>query len=386
MPDANASLHWFRWWVGTAADPKLATVAKRSRQKRIAVIAVWATLLESAASTNDGGRFDLPVDEIAVMLEMKPDQVELILSALVERGLIIEGRIANWEKRQFASDYSTARVRKHRRIAGSRSVTGDSGAGRSGISGDETFQERFSNGDETFQERYVSTSETFLKRHVTPSETETETEAEGETRARARATPPDSDFPDSGTEPRRLVPGPSAQEIEERNFLSANPLTPDHIRHILGIVWGPDWQRTTTQRKREVDWPEELCLVWTDPQAPVNLEDCLLLLKHNRPLRTEHPSQWWARVCPRAPDGRRDPVDVHREVAAWDWNHPWELRSPEPIAAKCARWEQLLVDLADANDPRLREVTEAYHAAHIAYRDTRDADGFPEPPEEVVAT
>ena len=99
-----------------------------------------------------------------------------------------------------------------------------------------------------------------------------------------------------------------------------------------------------------------------------------------KPRRTEHPSEWWARVGPRPPDGPRDPIDVHRERAAWDWNHPWELPTPAPIQRQCSRWEELIFRLTIARDPRLREVMDAYHAAHIAYRDTKDAEAFPMPP------
>ena len=214
-------------------------------------------------------------------------------------------------------------------------------------------------------------------------EIEMEIEREGE-RAPAGAPPsPLSDFEHgTGAEqtPQRLVPGLSAQQVEERNFVAANPLTPDHVRALLSLLWGPDWHRTTTERKPGVDWPGELCLLWTDPEAPVNREDCLALLKRYKPRRTEHPSEWWARVGPRPPDGPRDPIDVHRERAAWDWNHPWELPTPAPIQRQCSRWEELIFRLTIARDPRLREVMDAYHAAHIAYRDTKDAEAFPMPP------
>jgi hypothetical protein len=197
---------------------------------------------------------------------------------------------------------------------------------------------------------------------------------------------PPSLAPESGSEaelapaPQRLTPGPGAQQVEEVNFVRANPLTPHHVRALLSLLWGPDWHRTTTERKPGVDWPGELCLLWTDPEAPVNREDCLALLKRYKPRRTEHPSGWWARVGPRPPDGPRDPIDVHRERAAWDWNHPWELPTPAPIQRQCSRWEELIFRLTIARDPRLREVMDAYHAAHIAYRDTKDAEAFPMPP------
>jgi len=133
-----AHLNWFRWYVGSVSDPKLTLVARRAKQKRVAVIAVWATLLEAAASENNGGAFRMPSDEIALVLEMKVEQVNEILSKMEERGLISNSRVTNWEKRQYASDCSTTRVKKHR--AAIQALEGN-------VS--ETFQERSGNVAET---------------------------------------------------------------------------------------------------------------------------------------------------------------------------------------------------------------------------------------------
>ena len=40
---------WFRWYTGTATDPKFMVVARLSGQNVAAVVAVWAMLLERAA-------------------------------------------------------------------------------------------------------------------------------------------------------------------------------------------------------------------------------------------------------------------------------------------------------------------------------------------------
>jgi hypothetical protein len=168
MSDNPPTLQWFRWWLGTASDPKLTTVARRSKQKRATVVAVWAALLEAAADTNNGGAFDTPLDEIAAILEMKPEQVSAIVSALEARGMLLDNAIVNWPKRQYASDSSTARVRKHREAVKEQAVTEG----------------------ETLQKRSGNKSAALQKRHETPSETETETETE---ERRERRAPPDGD-------------------------------------------------------------------------------------------------------------------------------------------------------------------------------------------------
>lgn len=68
------------------------------------------------ASAN-GGR--LPrVEDIAFALRKRPDQVAALIKALQRAGLIdeVEGGFAphNWNERQFRSDVSTDRVRRHR--------------------------------------------------------------------------------------------------------------------------------------------------------------------------------------------------------------------------------------------------------------------------------
>lgn len=258
-------LQWFRWWIGAVADPKLTTVARRSKQKRAVVVAVWAALLEAAASANSGGRFDAPFDEIAAVLEVKPEQVSAIVAALEDRGLLAKGVIANWDKRQYASDSSTARVRKHRNAA----------------------KERSTPEGETLQERSSNTDGTFLKRHETPSETEEirgdteEIRERGDARAGAGAfcssalALADADASDSegegeGTgEPRPTHHGDT-----------------DHLHGVESGVWQtviaevcPSLPRTGNDYCNRREWGLELARCDADENYPYHGDDLVAVLR-----------------------------------------------------------------------------------------------------------
>jgi DNA-binding transcriptional ArsR family regulator len=68
------------------------------------------------ASANDGVL--PPIDAIAFKLRMKPEKVQRALTELRAAGLIDDDergtRPHNWDERQFTSDLSTSRVKRHR--------------------------------------------------------------------------------------------------------------------------------------------------------------------------------------------------------------------------------------------------------------------------------
>jgi hypothetical protein len=77
----------------------------------------WFTL-QCIASANGGVSCRRAVADIAVRLRMKPAKVAEWITELVKAGLIdnCEGvfRPHNWDDRQFQSDNSTPRVKRHR--------------------------------------------------------------------------------------------------------------------------------------------------------------------------------------------------------------------------------------------------------------------------------
>lgn len=148
---------WYRAYAGTVKDDKLAEVAIVAGCSRSVVIAVWHSLLESAAEVGDGGRFETTARRIAAVLGEPLASVEGVFLALAEIGMVEGCSIAAWKRRQYESDTSTERVRKHREAK--RNAPSHSG-----------------NVDETFQQR-----------SVTPPEAETETEDTASAVSSARA-------------------------------------------------------------------------------------------------------------------------------------------------------------------------------------------------------
>ena len=49
-------MNWFRWYTGTATDPKFLVVARLAGQNVAAVVAVWAMLLERASDAGERDR------------------------------------------------------------------------------------------------------------------------------------------------------------------------------------------------------------------------------------------------------------------------------------------------------------------------------------------
>lgn len=105
---------WYRAYEGTCTDAKLAEIAAVSECSRSVVIAVWHCILESAASANDGGKFDTTPRRIAAILGEPTHVIESIFAEMTALGMLYEGVVSAWTKRQFASDNSTERSRKHR--------------------------------------------------------------------------------------------------------------------------------------------------------------------------------------------------------------------------------------------------------------------------------
>lgn len=122
-------MDWLRWWHGTVTDPKFQRVARMAGVSVGQVIAVWACLLERASSVTPGDAkvtqgdakvtrgsvtgFDCADHD--VLLGFEDGTCEKVLAALVDRGLIVDGRIARWEERQpKREDSSTARTREYR--------------------------------------------------------------------------------------------------------------------------------------------------------------------------------------------------------------------------------------------------------------------------------
>lgn len=118
------SIDWFRWYHGSVSDPKFTVVARKSQQPRSLVLAVWAGLLECASQADDRGSLvGVELDTLAACLDVDDEAVETIYQAMIDKELIVEGRIANWNRRQvYREDDSRDRVRRFRENQKNREV------------------------------------------------------------------------------------------------------------------------------------------------------------------------------------------------------------------------------------------------------------------------
>lgn len=132
---------WYRAYAGTVKDDKLAEAAIVAGCSRSVAIAVWHALLESAAETGDGGRFETTPRRVAAILGEPAASIEAAFAAMAEIGMIEAGAIAAWKRRQFESDSSTERSRKHREAK--RNAASDQ------CNGDATLQGRFATPPDT---------------------------------------------------------------------------------------------------------------------------------------------------------------------------------------------------------------------------------------------
>lgn len=109
---------WFRFYDGALDDPKVQALPGD-------LFKVWVNLL-CVASRNDGR---LPAESLAFMLRTTEKAMAESLKALQRAGLIdIDGddpKPHNWDARQFKSDTSNDRVKRHRQRKGNASGNGD---------------------------------------------------------------------------------------------------------------------------------------------------------------------------------------------------------------------------------------------------------------------
>ena len=97
--------------------------SKITGQSKALLIGIWITLLALGNESPERGRLlislDLPItiDELEEETGLPAETILSAIDAFKELGML-NGKstieITNWGKRQFQSDYSTARVRKHR--------------------------------------------------------------------------------------------------------------------------------------------------------------------------------------------------------------------------------------------------------------------------------
>jgi hypothetical protein len=148
-------MHYYKHDHHTGMNPKWRGIAAERGVRPLDVYGIWSLLLEHASRQQDRGSVaQFSAADIAAQYDLEKSDVEAILTEFEARGMIANGRVANWD--WYQRDLSTARVQKHREER--RAV--DEGAGSPG--GDDPAPER-AQGTETEVQR----DETDVKRDET---------------------------------------------------------------------------------------------------------------------------------------------------------------------------------------------------------------------------
>lgn len=142
------SNQWLRWYRGTVEDAKFRHIARQAKVNISDVIAVWAVLLEDAASYQHRGVVTRDEDWIATILDFEDGMAEQILESMQAVGMVSIGHgaitICNWGARQFESDIDkTAAERKKRQRerqsqAGHNDVTRDTTVSHASVTAPDT--------------------------------------------------------------------------------------------------------------------------------------------------------------------------------------------------------------------------------------------------------
>lgn len=113
-------MEWFRAYHGICSDAKWPIVARKAKVSVGVVVSVWLALLESASQADERGSVvNFDPETVDALYGYEDGTTEAVFDALREKGLICDGRIHNWDKRQpkrERDDDSAARVRRHREL------------------------------------------------------------------------------------------------------------------------------------------------------------------------------------------------------------------------------------------------------------------------------
>jgi hypothetical protein len=100
---------WFRSWHGAPTDPKWLGIARRAGvAPGIAVAVAWALMDRASQSDDRGSIAGYDAEGLAYFYGCEPEQVDAIVLAMTDKGMISDGRFSSWEKRQPKRDDGSA--------------------------------------------------------------------------------------------------------------------------------------------------------------------------------------------------------------------------------------------------------------------------------------
>lgn len=108
--------YWWRSWHGAPMDHKWAVIAARSGVKVGVVSAIAWALFDYASQHKERGTVEgFDVETYSVYSGFTIDEVEEVIRAMNDKGVIKDGRLSAWDKRQPKSDKEVQRVTEWRK-------------------------------------------------------------------------------------------------------------------------------------------------------------------------------------------------------------------------------------------------------------------------------
>jgi hypothetical protein len=96
---------WFRSWHGAPTDPKWIWIGRRAKcLPPIAFAVGWAVFDHASQASPRGDVSGFDADVYAAWAGLEEEAVRGVLAAMQDKGMIVEGRLANWAKRQPERD------------------------------------------------------------------------------------------------------------------------------------------------------------------------------------------------------------------------------------------------------------------------------------------
>lgn len=107
---------WWRSWHGAPTDLKWALIAKKAGAKTCEVTALAWALMDYASQNDDRGSIDgFDVETFSMYSGIEEEEINRIIQAMEEKGIIESGSFAKWDKRQPKSESEMSRVKEYRR-------------------------------------------------------------------------------------------------------------------------------------------------------------------------------------------------------------------------------------------------------------------------------
>ncbi len=109
------SISWWRSWHGAPTDHKWAVIAARSGVKVGIVSAIaWALLDYASQHKERGSVIGIDTEVYSVYSGFSEEEITAVIQAMTDKGIITEGRLTNWDKRQPQSEEKIENVRQWR--------------------------------------------------------------------------------------------------------------------------------------------------------------------------------------------------------------------------------------------------------------------------------